>query len=488
MANAQSDTTTFFADTISATTAFSDGTFAEPPKLSLNGYIQTDNRLLLDGVKLHRQEYRLDVKMEYKPFEKTRFYGEVWLRGYKYPEITQLNDLSEKKRILNFDSDIREAYFDIYGLFTKNLDIRVGRQRIAWGTADRLNPTDNLNPYDMEDIWDFGRHLGSNAIKLTYYLKSFTFTGVVIPWFTPSVLPDKSWNAAFNTEYKIPGLIFDSTSIPGIKIPVYLQPGSISDTIILPEKSLKHTPAFGIKIKKSIGNFDISASYTYAHDALPIPKKMYSHLILDTLILSPELKAEGRVSAKAHLEYPVIKVIGLDFAGSVKGVGIWGEAACFLPEKIMMKRYLKYSIPDYSITVDSVLTDSLILDNKPYLKFILGFDYNFKHGFYLNFQYLHGFINERGSKELNDYFLISLQWKNQRDNLQLNLLQGGVQISDFKNLRNNYAWFYTPEIIYKPVDNAEIILGAHLLDGTPGTSFGKVTKNDEVFLKFRYTF
>ncbi|HQI70687.1 MAG TPA: hypothetical protein PLT47_08045, partial [Bacteroidales bacterium] len=152
-----------------------DGLQPEEPKLSINGYIQADDRLQFNGGKLNRQEYRLDVKLDYKPFDRGKLFTEVWLRAYKYPEIYTVGDLSDKKKILNFDADVREAYFDIYGLFTKNLDVRIGRQRIAWGTADRLNPTDNLNPYDMEDIWDFGRHLGSNAIKLTYYAGTFTF-------------------------------------------------------------------------------------------------------------------------------------------------------------------------------------------------------------------------------------------------------------------------------------------------------------------------
>jgi len=47
---------------------------------------------------------------------------------------------------------------------TSTLDIRIGRQRIAWGTADKLNPTDNLNPDDLEDIFDFGKHLDSNIV------------------------------------------------------------------------------------------------------------------------------------------------------------------------------------------------------------------------------------------------------------------------------------------------------------------------------------
>ncbi len=460
----------------------------EPPKLTLNGYIQTDDRLKFEGAKLNFQEYRLDLKLEYKPFERARFFADVWLRSFKYPELSTISDLSDKKKLLNFDADLREAYFDIYGLFTKNLDIRIGRQRIAWGTADKFNPTDNLNAYDMEDLWDFGRHLGSNAIKLTYYTKSFTFTGVVIPWFTPSVLPNGEWTPAFMPNALVPGLIYDSSTIPGLTIPVYLTKGNVSDTLAMPQRDLKHYSSFGLKVKKTFGNWDVSLSYIYGRDALPLPVQMNTNLVLDTLIMMPSLKAEATVDVRTRVEFPVMKMIGLDFAGSIKGVGLWGEGALFLPQKTYMKRYLHYSMPDFGVAKDSVLTDSLVLDNSPYVKFVLGLDYTFSHGFYLNFQYLHGFVNERGPKELNDYFLISLQYTTPNDKLKLSLLSGGLQVADFKHFKENYAWFYAPEVSYKPVDNAEFILGAHLLDGASSTSFGKVNKNDEIYLKLKYSF
>lgn len=140
----------------------------EEPKLSVFGYIQSDDRLKFNGGKLNFQEYRLDAKLEYKPFEKSKMYAEVWLRTYRFPELYSVNDLSDKKRLLNFDADIREAYFDIYGLFTKNLDIRVGRQRIAWGTL--INST--LPTTSILTIWKISGILGATWFQChkTYVL------------------------------------------------------------------------------------------------------------------------------------------------------------------------------------------------------------------------------------------------------------------------------------------------------------------------------
>ncbi len=81
---------------------------------------------------------------------------------------------------------IREAYVETRsGAF----DIRVGKQIIAWGRTDRLNPTDNLTPRDARlmaaDI-DEDR-FGSMASKVSWNMDSFTsLTGVWLPEFQPN--------------------------------------------------------------------------------------------------------------------------------------------------------------------------------------------------------------------------------------------------------------------------------------------------------------
>ncbi|MDP8288562.1 MAG: hypothetical protein RAP03_17945, partial [Candidatus Electryonea clarkiae] len=45
--------------------------------------------------------------------------------------------------------DFQEAYIDYYSSY---LDVRVGRQVIAWGKADEINPTDILNPQNLSNM------------------------------------------------------------------------------------------------------------------------------------------------------------------------------------------------------------------------------------------------------------------------------------------------------------------------------------------------
>lgn len=425
-------------------------------RIKLGGYLQTDNRLRLkDDNYFSWQEYRLDIKAELKPSEKANFYSELWLRSWGVPDVQNSLDLRTKDKVAPWNLDVREAYVDLYGFLIDDLDIRIGRQRIAWGTGDKLNPTDNLNPDDLEDIWDFGRHLGSDGLKASYYFGGYTFTGVFIPTFTPAVLPRGDWASALS---------------PSMDLPAGLSLKNLTDTIIMPQNNPKESSIIGIKVSSSFFDYNYSLSYVHTKDDLPLARKV---------TFNPA-GASGEVYIASELIYPEMHVLGIDMAGALANVGIWAEAAMFFPEKIKMPT-------DLSALGMGVL-ESTALDNEPYIKYVIGADYTFKNGIYINGQYLHGFIHERGKDNLEDYFMCGMEWKSNDDKLKIIPLGGGLEIKDFKDIEKNYALIYSPEIAYYPVDNAEVTLGVLWIEGKSSTTFGRVKNNDEMYLKVKYSF
>ncbi|MEO0122831.1 MAG: hypothetical protein ABIL69_02370 [candidate division WOR-3 bacterium] len=421
--------------------------------LDWSGYFSTDHRFLIkEYAPLSFEEYRLTLNPQQSIYDNIKFSSEIWLRSSGLPEIENLDDLFTKDRITPFEIDIREAYIDILKFPVENIDMRIGRQRIAWGTADKINPTDNLNPLDLEDIWDFGRHLGSNGIKIEGYIKDFNLSYIFIPRFTPALLPQ---NALY-------------TNYSNITLPPGINPAQITNSISMPDYNIKNSIQ-GLRVKKNLFNFDFSMSYVYGRDGIPILK--------NTTIIPVDML--GNVNIYNELAFPKMQIFGMDFAGAIGDIGIWAEGALFLPESI------HYEI-DLSQLGMGVL-DSLILDKKPYAKFVLGSDYTFKNGIYINLQYVHGFFQERG-KEIEDYILLGLEWKLFEDKLKLMPLAGGFEIKDFSDFKNNYAFVYAPEISYKPVENCELILGARVIDGKEITNFGRLKQNDEFVLKARYSF
>jgi len=74
------------------------------------------------------------------------------------------------------DRQIKEAYLHFR---SGDWDYRLGRQIVAWGRADRLNPTDNLTPRDFTLLYpeiDEDR-FGTEAIKISKIFGSYSTLG-----------------------------------------------------------------------------------------------------------------------------------------------------------------------------------------------------------------------------------------------------------------------------------------------------------------------
>ena len=137
-----------------------------------------------------------------------------------------------------------------------------------------------------------------------------------------------------------------------------------------------------------------------------------------------------------------------------------------------------------TITTDSMLIPS----DKPYFKYVVGMDYNFANGIYLNLQYNHGFLHERGSENLNDYYFLHIDKSFFYDKLKLTPVNGAFVVTDYKNLTDNYTLVYMPEITYKPVDDAEITLSAAVIDGKGQNIFAAMKDLDMFIIKFKFNF
>ena len=90
-----------------------------------------------------------------------------------------------------FDWKLSEAYIDSYNILDK-FDLRTGVQIFSWGTAYSINPTDNLNPFDISGQEAFipEDRLGVSALRFKYYpITDLTLTCVLIPYFVPALQP-----------------------------------------------------------------------------------------------------------------------------------------------------------------------------------------------------------------------------------------------------------------------------------------------------------
>jgi hypothetical protein len=177
----------------------------------------------------------------------------------------------------NSRSVLREAYADAV---RDALDLRIGKQIIAWGRADRFNPTDNLTPRDFTLLVadDDDQRIGAAAIKADYRAGTLTYTA--------------AWLARF-----------DSNTVPLGRLP--------------PGVSLARVPVAGehrqvaFKIDQTGSAIDWSLSYFNGFD------------------LNPDVSplALGAAGGTLALRNNRIRVLGFDAASAIGRTGLRAETA-----------------------------------------------------------------------------------------------------------------------------------------------------------------
>jgi hypothetical protein len=438
------------------------GIAQEENPFKIYGNLSTNQRaVLLDQTEWGWNENRLTLKLE-KKTDRIKFYTEVWIRNFGIPNYTTSDDLFNTGIVDPFDIQLREAYFQISDLFIKNLDLKIGRQRITWGTADKLNPTDNLNPYDMEDILDFGRHRGSDAINLTYYIKNdYSIQAVIIPFFQPANLPVG---------------MFSNALMPTFEIPSNVTVNSITTQINRPNTTLSESSTLGFKFKGTIKSVDFSLSYVWGYNGIPF---------LTKTTVTPELIPYG-IDVNAELSYVRNHIFGVDVSSEIGGVGVWAEGALFkLTDDVYYTSIINNIIPLFNPTQ----TDSLILNaKKPYFRAIVGADYHFGRGSYINIQYMHGFIHECGTQNMSDYLFLRFDQRLLDDKITLSPISGAIIIDKWKKISENYSFAYIPQITYNPVPDLELSVSAVIIKGKGNGIFTALQDYDQIILKGTYSF
>lgn len=429
-------------------------------QLEWQGNFTGDYRLRLqDEYEFSHTEQRLTLQPEAR-LGPAKFTGELWLNLQGRPTVDGSSGLSAYETIFPWNLEVREAYLEIYDFPLDRMDFRAGRQLIAWGTGDLVSPTDNINPQDLKDIKDFGRRLGSDALQFSWYPGSLTVTAVCVPVFTPARLP-AGWMDLF--------------------LPVELAGLSEEDILVsLPAAAVQNS-SFGVKLAGRIGGYDLSLSYLDGRYDLPVVKEIQGE------VMNPADPLESLSLNEASLFFPHRRVLGVDLAGELGSVGIWAEAAVFFPEKVITLTTIELPSPLPNQTQETVVLD------KAYIKYLIGADYTFPDGTYLNLQFLHGFPHERGAKELEDYLLFALDKTVMNGRVKITPLAGVFAVQDFDDISNNYAVVLAPEVSWYPVDGAELTLGINWIDAphaqsAGGSLFSRFRDEDEIYLRFKYSF
>ncbi len=424
--------------------------------LDIDGYFKSYGRISYGSdSKYMRIENDFGIKIETQLYDNVSFFSNMDTRLLSIPRITSIKDMYEYPNYFKNSFRLKEIYVNILKFPFEFMDIRAGKQRIVWGAGDELSPNDFVNPYDFQDRWSFKNRIGVYSVKTDLYYNNLTVTGVLIPYFTPDLLPDSSNLGMFNQS---------TFFAPGITI------GKISDTIISPGVMVKDNVIGGGRVSYNIFDYDFSLYYLYSRTYLPWVKE---------IIVMPDT-VPSIINVKSELFYPRIHMSGFSFSGAVGNVGIWGDISLFIPRE-------NHFLIDLSALGMGEM-DTTNIEGKFYLKYLLGFDYTFSNEFYISIQYLHGFVNEKSNDNLHDYIFVGSRYPIFDNKIELSPFDCGIEVDDFSNIRKSYGIIFIPSLKIKPYDNLSISVSSLLSWGTDKTVLRGMKSYRGIQLGIEYLF
>lgn len=434
--------------------AAAGGAAAQTPRLG--GFLSLDRRFEIGGDQVRVADFynRFRAEVSSDPGEGLYLFVSLDARFYDFSPGRSGSEGGELGPPTELS--VWEAYVELRRFLVDDLDLTVGKQRVRWGTADELNPTDIVNAHDLTDLVDFTARVPTWALRADYYLGEKTLTGVWLPTARPPLLP-RGGAALFQG---------DLTNLvpPGARVV------ALEDRM----ESASRRPAdgvYGIRFAGYAAGVDYSVSWVDGSHGIPVPTR---------LELAPDGDASDPdgLTGKVVFGVPRARFLGADMVTDLGGARLWGEATLVLPERVETTALLEG---------EGVVARRLTVDDRPFIRSTVGVDYTFPGGWYGNLQWAHGLFLERGADAVHDYVVGRVEKGFLRDELEM-ALGGAVEAGSWSDPGEDLGWGFFPELTYSPVDNLEWVVGTFLVGGRGASLFGVWDDADQAYARVKVSF
>lgn len=436
--------------------------------LDWRGSLSSDLRLHVDDdLAFERSETTLQARLQARLDPHVAFLADLSLVFTERAAPATFSGLTDRSLLDPYRLESDAAYVEFTDLGgAEGLDLRVGRQQIIWGAADRFHPTSNLNPLDVEDPIAFGKVLANEMVSLALrpdlalgdedapWLDELGVELVFVPFFKPAQLP-QSAGLAFTDRRVFGGRANTPLTRQLVAQQAFLEDESgwsftYHPLVALPERTLANSQ-LAARVGARLADVDLHLSYFRGFYAFPRAEK----IVADTHDVP-------RVSADIQLSYPRVQVLGFDAATSLDfldGLGLWTELGLTLHDDLYRVVSTGPAIGVNDIEAEHAAGH--------FLKAVVGLDYSVTSWLYLNVQYLHGFVDEFGARELGDYLVAGGDVKLDHDRVLLRLFN----IFDL----DDGAFVLFPQLVVKPWGWGELSLGGFVYSSS-FTGFDESTK------------
>jgi hypothetical protein len=330
--------------------------------------------------------------------------------------------------------ELREAFVD---LRLGKLDVRAGRQIIAWGRADGLNPTDNLTGEDLTLLApdDDDRRLGTTALRASYYLGGVSVSGFWLPEFRGHRFPLPPTPGAT--------LVRDRPEWPGDQ--------------------------WALRVEQTGRAVDWSASYFRGRDLTPDLGVQLATAIPDR-------------EATIALSHHHVEVFGADMAANLGRIGLRAEGA-YVDTEDGAGRDPFTKNPFLAVVVggDRTFREYLNLNVQYLYRFVRGHR-TLRPGLSpteAGVAELQAVLNSQATRvQHGASFRVSYKWL--RETLEGECAAAGFFGPDGLALR--------PKVTYAVTDDWKVLVGAELYRGDSSSVFGLLRPNSTAYLEARWSF
>jgi len=326
---------------------------------------------------------------------------------------------------------LREAYLD---LRIGPVDLRVGRQIIAWGRADRINPTDNLTPRDFTLLVpeDADQRFGVSGIRATTTVAGLSLTGIFLPTFAPHVIPMRAPPPPSTLGERVPG------------DPVWQG---------------------ALKLERTGGRVDWSVSYFDGFDLFP----------------DLQLAGVGPSGASLVLTHHRIRVAGADAAAAVGPYTVRGEAAYTFTEHSRVGDQIKSPFFFMVLGADRTWPGAVYVNLQYVLRVVADFQRpgDAADPIRREVAVQQALINDQLDRVKHALALrVGRSWLNETLTAEINAIVSP----------NRFDYAVRPKITYALTDRVRLTAGADLFAGPTVSFFGRLRDASTAYVEARWDF
>lgn len=379
---------------------------------------------------------------------------------------------------------LRDCYLDYT---SEKLDMRLGRQQVAWGQANGITVLDRVNPVDLTEFWlqdfvDLRIPLWMANVKYSPKVDS-NLQILIIPDFEASTAAPPGGSPFVFRSYTLFDDFrreWDTNPNAVITLPAFLRRPLRVNTFY-PSKQFRNSK-FGLQWQDIIAGWQYTLNYLHGYD--PLGRTYHEGT-------DPTVAAPG-VSLVFSRRFKIVQVVGgslnhtFTSESLLKGLTFRGDAAVYLNE------------PTYIGDVTS--GDAKFLERWNNVFWLMGLDKIMFTKWLVSFQFAQYILehsrptdsaaNGQNLDPMNAYSygaqdgIENIFTLRVATNFMHERLQPGVDI----NLSDDGDGRISPKVVYQLRDNLWFTLGMHYFYGDEHDTFGQFNQSNQVYVHLKYTF